>query len=165
MRTKKLFLLLFIAPFFAFTAHKYYLSLTQIEHNTKNKSLEVIINVFIDDLETALNDIHSKSFEISTKTELKDAETYFIKYLKDHVSFKVDGKAVNFNYIGKEYDGDVVFFYLEIENISTVSKIEIDNTILIDHFPDQQNLIKSKVNKKHKSVLLTKKEQNGVLTY
>lgn len=165
MNLKKLFLLLFIVPLFAFTAHKYYLSLTQIEYNSKSKSVEIIINVFIDDFETALNKTYSENFQLNTKEEIKDSDTYFYQYLKDNVQFKIDGKPVTYKYIGKEYDGDVVFFYLEIIDIDNVKEIEIDNSILIQHFPSQQNLVKSKVNKNHKSVLLTKSNQNGILKY
>lgn len=165
MRTKKLLLLFLIVPLFAFTAHKYYLSLTQIEYNSKNKSVEVIINVFIDDIETALTKIHDKKFELDTENEFSDINTYFFEYLKKNVKFKLDGKAYDYSYIGKEYDGDVVFFYLEIKNVPTLKEIEINNTILLKHFPEQQNLVKSKVNKKYKSLLLTKKEQTGTLKY
>ena len=165
MRIKKLLLFILIVPLFAFTAHKYYLSLTQIEYNSKNKSVEVIINVFIDDLETALNKIHNKSFFLDTKKEPKDSDTYFFEYLQKNVQFKFDNKSYDFKYLGKEYDGDVVFFYLEIKDVALLKEIDINNTILLEHFPEQQNLIKSKVNKKHKSVLLTKKEQSGKLKY
>lgn len=165
MILKKQILLLFILPLFAFSAHKYYLSLTQIEFNAKNKSIEVIINVFIDDIETVLNKTHQKEFELDTKKELKDSDTYFTQYLKKHIQFKVDEKPVAFNYIGKEYDGDIVYFYLEIKDIESVKNIEITNTLLIQEFSEQQNLVKSKANKKHKSVMLTKKKQKGILKH
>jgi hypothetical protein len=165
MKTKKTFLLLFLIPFLAFSAHKYYLSLTQIEYNSASKSVEIILNVFVDDIETALNDIHKKSFELDTKDEIANVDSYFYKYVQNHLKFKIDGKSVDYTFIGKEYDADVVFFYLEIVDVQKVSKIEVDNTILLEHFPKQQNLVKSKVNKKHKSALLTKKEQKGILNY
>ena len=165
MKTKKLLLLLLIVPLFAFTAHKYYLSLTQIEYNSKNKSVEIIINVFIDDLETALNKIHNKRFKLDTKDEPKDSDDYFFKYLQDNVKLKIEGKPVTYSYVGKEYDVDVIFFYLEVKNVNTINEITVNNTLLIEHFPDQQNLIKSKVNKKHKSLMLTKKEQSGIIKY
>ena len=165
MRSKKLFLLLLLIPLFAFSAHKYYLSLTQIEYNSTSKSVEVIINVFVDDIETALNDIHKKNFELNTKDEITDVDSYFFKYVQNHLKFKIDDTTVNYSFIGKEYDGNVVFFYLEIKDIQGVTKIEVDNTILLEHFPKQQNLVKSKVNKKHKSIMLTKKKPVGILKY
>jgi hypothetical protein len=164
MKSKSL-LFLFVLPLFAFTAHKYYLSLTQIEFNEKHQSIEVIINVFIDDIESTLNKLHDKKFQLKTKNEISDSDTYFYSYLKDHVQFKVNGESVSYKYVGKEYDGDIVYFYLEIKNISSVKEIDIDNSLLVADFPEQQNLIKSKVQGKHKSVLLTKKKQHTVLTY
>jgi hypothetical protein len=98
MKSKKLLILVLIIPFFAFTAHKYYLSLTQIEYNTTTKSVEVIINVFVDDIQTALDKLHDKKFKLDTKDELKDSDTYFYEYLKNHVKFKIDNKPVSYTY-------------------------------------------------------------------
>ncbi|MFY9243181.1 MAG: DUF6702 family protein [Polaribacter sp.] len=165
MNINKTILLLFIIPLFSFSAHKYYLSLTQIHYKTEAKSLQIIINVFMDDIETALNKDYTIDLQLTTKKELKNNDVYFEKYLKDKLSFKVDGIAKEFNYLGKEYEGDLVYFYLEIENIPEVNTIAISNKILIKHFPNQQNLVKSKVNQKNKSVLLTKEENTAILQY
>jgi hypothetical protein len=59
----------------------------------------------------------------------------------------------------------LVYFYLEIENISQVKNIQISNKILIKHFPDQQNLVKTKVGKINKSILLNKDETSGTLEH
>ncbi len=79
---------------------------------------------------------------------------YFEKYLRDKLQFTIDGTQKKFNYIGKEYENDLVYFYLEIENINQVKTIKINNKILIKHFPEQQNLIKSNVGKKNKKYLI-----------
>ncbi len=165
MKVNKTAILFFIIPFLSFTTHKYYLSLTQINYKSEAKSIQIIINVFMDDIETALNSDHNIDLQLTTKRELKNNDVYFEKYLKEKLFFKVDGTTKNFNYIGKEYDGDLVFFYLEIENINEVHNIDITNTILTKHFPKQQNLIKSKVGEKNKSVLLTKDKNSAHLKY
>ncbi|MDD7915929.1 DUF6702 family protein [Polaribacter ponticola] len=165
MKFKHTFLLLFIVPLFSFSAHKYYLSLTQINFKSETKSVQIIINVFMDDIETALNKDYNINLQLTTKEELKNNDVYFKKYLKEKLAFKIDGVAKEYIYIGKEYDGDLVYFYLELENINKVNTIEVTNTILTNHFPNQQNLIKSKIGKKHKSILLTKDESYGKLKY
>lgn len=165
MKFNKTLLLLFIIPLLSFSAHKYYLSLTQINYKKEAKAIQVIINVFMDDIETALNKDYNIDLQLTSKKELKNNDVYFEKYLKEKLFFKVDGNAKNFNYIGKEYDGDLVFFYLEIENISQLKTIDVTNNILTKHFEKQQNLIKSKVDKKHKSVLLTKDENSTTLKF
>ena len=165
MKFKHTFLLLFIVPLLSFSAHKYYLSLTQINFKSETKSVQIIINVFMDDIETALNKDYNINLQLTTKEELKNNDVYFKKYLKEKLTFKIDGVAKEYIYIGKEYDGDLVYFYLELENINKVNTIEVTNTILTNHFPNQQNLIKSKIGKKHKSILLTKDESYGELKY
>ncbi len=165
MNFKKIFFLLLIIPLLSFSTHKYYLSLTQIEYSNKSKSVQIIINVFMDDIETALNKDYNIDLQLTTKKELKNNDNYFIKYLKEKLHFKIDDLAKTFHYIGKEYDGDLVYFYLEIENVKDLKSLEIKNKILMKHFPDQQNLIKIKVNKKHKSILLTAKSDKGLLKF
>ncbi|MHB0756309.1 DUF6702 family protein [Polaribacter sp. M15] len=165
MKTNKIAIFFFIIPLISFTTHKYYLSLTQINYKSEAKSIQIIINVFMDDIETALNSDNNIDLQLTTKRELKNNDVYFEKYIKEKLFFKVDGTTKNFNYIGKEYDGDLVFFYLEIENINQVHSIDITNNILTKHFPKQQNLIKSKVGTKNKSVLLTKEDNSAQLKY
>lgn len=165
MTFKKPFLLLLVIPLLSFSAHKYYLSLTQIKYKEETKSVQIIINVFMDDIETALNKDYNIDLQLTTEKELKNNDVYFEKYLRQKLQFKIDNTAKEFTYIGKEYDGDLVYFYLEIENIDNVSSLEITNKILIKHFPKQENLIKSKVKGKNKSVLLSKDNYKETLTY
>ncbi|MGY0426868.1 MAG: DUF6702 family protein [Polaribacter sp.] len=165
MKLKKIVLILVLIPLLSFTPHKYYLSLTQIKYKKETKSIQIIINVFTDDIEATLNKDYQLDMQLESKNELKNADEYFKKYLKKNLQFKINGISKEFNYIGKEYDSDLVFFYLEIPAIDSVKNIEITNKLLIDHFPDQQNLVKSKVGKKHKSILLSKDETQGLLTY
>ncbi|WP_165730213.1 DUF6702 family protein [Polaribacter sp. 20A6] len=165
MTTKKTILLLFIIPLLSFSTHKYYLSLTQIEYRSELQAVQITINVFMDDIELALNKDYNIDLQLTTKKELKDNDVYFIKYLNKKLHLKVDGVSRDFNYIGKEYDGDLVYFYLEIEDVKELKNIEVTNKILTNHFPKQENLIKSKVGKKHKSLLLNAKNDKGLLKF
>lgn len=165
MKIKKIAILLFIIPLLSFSAHKYYLSLTQINYLEDRKSIQIIINVFMDDIETALNKDYQIDLQLSTKKELKNNDYYFEKYLSDKLEFKVDNITKNFTYIGKEYDGDLVYFYLEIEDINQLKTIDVINNILISHFEKQQNLTKCKLGDKHKSFLLTQKENSAQFKY
>lgn len=165
MKINKTILLLFLIPLLSFSTHKYYLSLTQIKYKAEAKAVQIIINVFMDDIELALNKDYNIDLQLTTKKELKNNDIYFEKYLRDKLQFKIDNQSKKFNYIGKEYDGDLVFFYLEIENVDNVKDISVTNTLLIKHFPEQQNLIKTKVGTTNKSVLLTKEKTSGTLNH
>jgi uncharacterized membrane protein len=165
MKLNKTFLLLLIIPLVSFSAHKYYLSLTQIKYKSEAKAVQIIINVFMDDIELALNKDYDIDLKLTTKKELKNNDVYFKRYLKEKLHFKIDGIPKEFTFIGKEYDGDLVYFYLEIPGIKQCKTIEVENNILLEHFPQQQNLTKCKLGEKHKSMLLTKEENSAKFTY
>ena len=119
----------------------------------------------MDDIETALNKDYNIDLQLTTEKELKENDVYFEKYLNEKLHFKVNTIDQKFNYIGKEYEGELVYFYLEIENINAVDQITISNKILIQHFPEQENLIKSKVGRVNKSVLLDAENYSEILKY
>lgn len=166
MNFNKYIIVLFILPLFAFTSmHKYYLSLTQIDYNEKSKALQVTMNVFIDDFELTMNNTFNKQFNLNTKNELVDSEKFFNQYLQEHFKIKLEGQPISFNYIGRKYEGDVVFFYLEFEDVTDVKSIEIENTVLFEYFADQKNLIKLKIKGEFDSLLLTKGKRKGLLNF
>lgn len=165
MKFHKSLLLLFIIPLLSFAPHKYYLSLTDIQFNEDKKSLEIIINVFMDDIEFALNQDHKINLQLTTSQELENSDQYFEKYLKDKLHFKLQDQELSFTYLGKEYEGDLVYFYLEIPDVSAPQPLEVHNQILLQHFEDQQNVVKLKVGKKRKSEILNKKNDKALLKF
>lgn len=162
---KKLFVALLIVPLLSFSIHKYYIALTEIEYKEETQSVQMIMNVFMDDIETAINKDFDVDLQLSTKKELKNSDEYFLKYLKEHFKILINNQNFDYNFIGKEYDGNIVYFYLEIENILSVESIEIQNDVLIKYFPEQQNLVKASIKKERKSLFLTKKNDKGLLKF
>ena len=166
MKFYKLILVALVFPLVAFTGlHKYYVSLTQVDYNEKSQALQITMNVFIDDMEMAMNKTYNKSFNLFTDKEPKDSGTYFEEYLKKHFKVKLEGKEMTYKYIGRKYEGDVVYFYLEIEHVPDVKTIEIENTTLMEFFDLQKNLVKLKVKGKFDSLMLTKDNAKGVLNF
>ncbi|WP_271405198.1 DUF6702 family protein [Tenacibaculum soleae] len=162
---KKTILFLFILPLFSFSIHKYYISLTEIAYKEEQKAVQMIMNVFMDDIEKAINKDYNVNLQLTTKNELKNVDELFFTYLKKHFKVSINNKTVNYRFIGKEYDGDIVYFYLEIENVTSLNTIEIENDVLIKYFPEQQNLIKASVKKTRKSLFLDKKNDKGLLKF
>ena len=119
----------------------------------------------MDDIELALNRDYNIDLQLTTKNELKDADVYFATYLKDKLKFRIEDKELSFTYLGKEYEGDLVYFYLEINDVKTPQSLEIENTILCQYFKDQQNIVKLKVGEKKKSKILDKTNDKALLKF
>ena len=79
--------------------------------------------------------------------------------------FKVNGNDTQLIYIGKEYDIDILNMYFEIEDIDTLGSLEIENKILIDLFPEQQNIIHFSNEKNKKNLILDKNRPSGLLNF
>lgn len=163
MQLKKIFVILLVFPLFAFTLHKYYVSLCEIEYLKEKQSVQIILGVFIDDLEFTLNKNSGKQLNLASKTEIVNVDDYYNEYLSEHLLVSINSKNESYKYIGKEYDGDIVRFYLEISNIKEFKSIEITNNILINEFPEQKNIVKIKVKDFNKTFYLNKSNTKSFL--
>jgi len=81
MKFKKIIVLLLVLPLFAFTMHKYYVSLCEIEFIKEKQSIQITLGVFIEDLEVTLNKNSGKQLNLASKTEVVNIDDYYKKYL------------------------------------------------------------------------------------
>lgn len=165
MKYRKLVVLLLLFPLFAFTMHKYYVSLCEIEYVEEQQSIQIVLGMFIDDIEFTLNKNHAAKLYLATPDEVSNIDKFYKKYLNEHFKIKINGKWHIFDYIGKEYDDDIVRFYLEITGIQQLNSIEITNTALFRDFERQQNIIKLKAKNYHKTFYLNRKNDKGLLNF
>lgn len=165
MHLKKFLLVLTILPLLSFTMHKYYVSLCEIEYIEAQQSLQITLGVTLEDLEFTLNKNSGKQLNLGSKIEIENIDSYYKKYLSEHLLFSVNGKNMDYNYIGKEYDGEVVRFYLEMIGIKELKSIEVTNTVLIEDFADQKNIVKIKVKDFNKTFYLTKSNDKSILKF
>jgi len=145
--------------------HKFYVSVTEIEYNEKAESLQIISRVFIDDVEDLLQTRYDKNIRLGKTTETASVPNYLKKYLNKKIEVQLDGKAVEVNYLGKEYEDDMLLLYLEIPKITSFKKIEVKNAILTDMFSEQKNLVHVNYKGSTKSLILNKAKQEDVLNF
>lgn len=149
----------------SYAKHEEYYSLTNITYKESEKSLQITMRLFTDDLENVLKKNYDKNFELNTDRELSDANDYIEKYLKAKFNISISGKMLNYKLIGKEYEKDSVYIYLEINNIDKFTSIQIRNATLIDAFPTQENIIKIKAFGTYKSLILNSNLDSGSVSF
>jgi hypothetical protein len=140
-------------------------SITKIEYVKEKKSLQIITKIFTDDIEDALQQRYNSSISLDTKKESKATDEDVKKYILSKLKIEVNGKPVKLDYIGKEYDVDMLVAYIEVANITDLKSLEVENKILMEMFPEQQNIIHLKTPNSRKSLMLDKDEPNGVLKF
>jgi hypothetical protein len=165
MSIKKLLILL-IFPLFAFTTvHKYYVSVTQIDYVKEKKTIQITSRLFIDDFERLLQERYDDKIILDTGKDETQIDSYIEKYIRSKFVIKVNGAFVKYKFLGKEYENDIVYCYIEIENIEDVKSFEVENRILFDIFSDQKNVVRTFINSKHKTFVLIPENDKGLLNF
>ncbi len=166
MKKYKIFFLAIVFPLLSFTElHKYYVSVTEVEYVKEQKAVQITSRIFIDDFEKMLRERYDKDITLAIDDEKSTVNFYTKKYLKEKLKIMINEQEVEFKFLGKEYEDDIMISYLEIENIDIISSIKVANQVLFDVFPDQQNIVRFKINSKNKSFLLTKESDKGMLKF
>lgn len=166
MKYSKILLLLLVLPLFSATsAHKFYVSITKIEFVKKQSSLQIITKIFTDDIENALRQEFSKSIFLDSKKETAQADEYLKQYILQKIKIKVNGMPVKLNYLGKEYDTDMVVAYIEVTDITDLQTVAIENKVLMEMFPEQKNIIHLNTAKSRRSLILDKDNPRGELKF
>lgn len=148
-------LIFFIILCSSFTAHKFYVSVTQIDYVSNKKRIEITSRIFIDDLEKALNKKYKTKLNITSTNEISEAEEYIKAYIKEKIKISINKKPQVIEYLTKEVEGDVIIIYTKIAISKKINTFEVYNSLLTETFQDQQNIVHTNINSNKKSFLLT----------
>lgn len=146
-------------------AHPLYISVTEIDHNAKDKTLEVSCKMFTNDFEATLEkSVHAK-VDLSDPKDKKAADKLIEEYVEHHLQLKVDGKAVSLQFVGSEKEADGTWSYFVVNNIPAVKRIDVANSLLYDNFPTETNIMHVSVGGEKKSSRLNYPDVNAVFEF
>lgn len=163
-KTLKTTLLLFL--FFGLTAmsmHRFYIAIYQINYVAQKKMVQITTRIFVNDLNDALKKKYRITTDIGSQNESSQDISLMKKYLTEKFKLTINGQPKNFNYLSDEIDNNVVICYLNIKGVSKISNLEIENTILTELHPEQQNIIQFSNNGKKQNLILTDETTKGML--
>lgn len=134
--------------------HPIYVSVTEINHNASDKTLEISCKIFTDDFEKVLTGKYKMKIDLTSPKDKAAMDKIVSDYLQNHLAIKTDGKVVSLMYLGFEREEAAVYTYFQVNNIASVNKIEITNSILHDLYDTQINIMHIVVNGNRKSTKL-----------
>ena len=134
--------------------HPFYVSVTEINHNAKDKTLEITCKVFADDMENILKQNYKQPVDFTDAKQQEKIDKLMFDYFSTHLVLAPNGKAVKLQYIGFERDSESVYCYLEAQGITSLKKLNISNSILHDLTSDQINIMHVMVDGKRQSYKL-----------
>ncbi|SFU10452.1 hypothetical protein SAMN04489724_4005 [Algoriphagus locisalis] len=145
-------------------AHPFHLSLTEIKWNEETEHLEISQKIFWDDLEIALSAYHDESIDFLNPAIKEKLNKQIETYLADQTTIWIEDKAVKLKFLGYEVEDDAAWFYFESELVKEPSLVKVKNSVLINDFPDQKNVVQVYFeNSSPKSLILGKGSETGIL--
>ena len=134
--------------------HPLHLATVEIDHNATDKTLEITCKTFWDDFESILSKVNKSMVDLVSSKDTAGNNKKIFEYIKSHLQITIDGKPVQMSFVGYEKEDVVVYSYLQVDNISSVKKVAIVNTLMHDLFDDQVEIIHMIVNGNRKSTKL-----------
>ncbi len=139
--------------------------MTEVNYNAQNQSLEITHRIFWDDLERLFKSKYDPKLRLGQGAETPNVEQYLADYLQKNFRLEINNKNLKINYLGKEYDQEVLLVYMEILKVKKLNSAKIHHTVMHSLFDDQRNITNFVIGKEKMGALTTPSEPTAQLSF
>ena len=130
-----------LASGFSSVRHPFYVSVTEVDHNAADRTLEISSKVFAEDIEQVLEKNYKTQLDITIDADKTKFDQYLADYFAKHLSITADGRHVSFSYLGYEVEKESAYCYFQVDNVPSVKNLHLNNTILYDFNDTEINIM------------------------
>ena len=135
--------------------HPFHVSVTEIRHNTTDRTLEVQCKLFTDDFEAALKAFFRQKADLIDPSMHEHMDTLVSRYVQSHLQLRINERSVAMQYLGFEHEREATYVYLEVTNVTgPIRNMDCAANLLYETFTDQVNIFHVTTDKAKKSVKL-----------
>jgi hypothetical protein len=145
--------------------HPIHVSVTEITYDEKEKELEVIARIFIDDLEASIRQAKNQPDIDLLNPGGAPTDRLVSDYLQSRFKILLDGREQKTVYLGHEIENEAMLCYIQVPNVKKWKTIEVMNSIITELYDDQSNLVHVTVRGNVKSLRLMRNNPSGKLTF
>jgi len=140
------------------TVHPIFVSVTEIEHNIKEKTLEISCKIFTDDFEKTLRQAYKTPVDLLQPKDKNAMNKLVADYVQKHLQIKIDGKNIALQFIGYEQQEEGIVSFYQAADINPFKKMEITDNILFEYKKEQMSILHVTVSGKRQSTKLVNPE-------
>ena len=147
-------------------AHPVHVSVTEITFDAKEKELEIITRIFIDDLETSIREMKKQpSLNLLEPGVGATTDQLVSEYLQSRFKITLNGKVQKIKYLGHEIESPAMLCYIQIQNVKKLETIEVYNSVITELYDDQSNLVNVTLGETVRSLRLMRDNPSGKLSF
>ncbi len=156
--------MLLLLLFSSLVLHPLHVSLTNIEYDKNKQTIEIAIKLFDDDFKAAIYKEYDINLYLYSDNEHVNVDSLINNYINNNFILSLDNMlSCNMKFIKREKKLDAYWFYFVIDVNNKTKKITIKNTLLIDLYDDQKNLVTYKSGKNEKGYIFDKDDTKYVI--
>jgi hypothetical protein len=121
--------------------------------------------IFTDDFEKTLRGTTRQKVDLINPADKKAMEQLVNQYIQKHLSIKVNGKPVSLNFVGYEQVEESIQSYYQVNGVSGVKNIMLEDDILYEYKSEQMSIIHITVNGNRKSTRLTNPDKKTTIEF
>ena len=140
--------------------HEYHVSITQLDYNTESNTIQLAMKLHNEDVEFLIKKNLEGPLNLEKDIEKEEVIDFLHKYIKTSFSITSQEVSVDYKFVGKEFEDDDLWIYMETEKFDEMPDIEVKNTLFLELFHDQNNMVHySKDNQVVQSAVMNKQKR------
>jgi len=121
--------------------HPIHVSVTNFEFQAENNTISLSFKVFTDDFQLLINQLYDVEVDLSEKGNYTLHKEKIDAYFRDNFKVLVKGKELKFTNEGMKRNDEAVWFFYNIVTKKDLKTFVIRNSLMLDLYPDQKNLL------------------------
>ena len=131
-----------------------------MRYNQQEKTIEVILEVFADDLESFLRtQTGIQGFDLKAKNDSTNAAIE--QFARDHFQLHLDGTSTSFHWVGYRITANQVKLFFEYQDIGR-NIITVKNTVFTTTLEGQENVVHLINNQSKQTKICTKSNSKAL---
>ena len=145
--------------------HPFHVSICDVTYDSNDKHLKISVRLFADDLERGLSDYAEDPDLALLELDSTKLNVLLQRYLSENLRFTTSKEVLRLHYLGSQKEDNGMWCFLEYENLTPFDEIAVFNSLLVNAFNDQENLVHFRKNKTVKSLRLNQKNKSGTVNW
>ena len=145
--------------------HPFHVSICDVTYDSDDKHLKISVRLFADDLERGLSDYAEDPDLALLELDSTKLNVLLQRYLSENLRFTTSKEVLRLHYLGSQKEDNGMWCFLEYEHLTPFDEIAVFNSLLVNAFNDQENLVHFRKNKTVKSLRLNQKNKSGTVNW
>ena len=122
--------------------HPVHVSVTNVDINTESGRINISIKLFSDDLEELIGRKYNVQLHITAQEDPGDKIEALNRYIAESLVCKLDGKdPVVLEFSKLKINEEAIWLYYTYDHQGKIRRMDITNTLMLEKFDDQTNLL------------------------